>query len=87
MERRQTRRNLHLHVDHAGLDPLKSYGGNPLDHSLSWPPLLPQPRVAESFGTGKNNTGTFGITGPRGSRTDRPRTLHPQSTITIGSAI
>jgi hypothetical protein len=32
MERGQARRDLHLHVDRAGLDPLKRYGGNPLDH-------------------------------------------------------
>ena len=25
--------DLHLHVDRAGLDPLKGYGGNPLDHA------------------------------------------------------
>jgi len=24
---------LHLHVDGAGFDPLKSYGGNTLDHA------------------------------------------------------
>jgi hypothetical protein len=27
MERRQARRDLHLHFDRAGLDPLKGYGG------------------------------------------------------------
>ena len=32
-ERRQARRDLHLHVDRAGLDPLKGYGGNPLNHA------------------------------------------------------
>jgi len=30
---RQSRHELHLHVDRAGLDPLKSYRGNPLDHA------------------------------------------------------
>jgi len=33
-ERRQARRDLHLHVDAAGLDPLKGYGGNALDQML-----------------------------------------------------
>jgi len=32
-EGRQARRDLHLHVDGAGLDPLKGYGGNALDHA------------------------------------------------------
>ena len=32
-ESRQAGRDLHLHVDRAGLDPLKGYGGNPLDHA------------------------------------------------------
>ncbi len=30
---RQARRDLHLHVDRAGLDPLKGYGRNPLNHA------------------------------------------------------
>ena len=42
----QPGRDLHLHVDRAGLDPLKSYGGNPLDHAAP----LPRRRVAESPG-------------------------------------
>ena len=42
-ERRQSRRDLHLHVDGAGLDPLKGYGGNALDHAAP----LPQSKVAE----------------------------------------
>ena len=33
-ERRQPGRDLHLHVDGAGLDPLKGYGGNALDQML-----------------------------------------------------
>jgi hypothetical protein len=33
-ESRQARRDLHLHVDAAGLDPLKGYGGNALDQML-----------------------------------------------------
>ena len=32
-ERRQTGRHLHLNVDRAGLDPLKGYGGNTLNHA------------------------------------------------------
>jgi hypothetical protein len=32
-ESRQAGRDLHLHVDGAGFDPLKSYGGNTLDHA------------------------------------------------------
>ncbi len=43
---RQAGGDLHLHVDRAGLDPLKDYGGNPLDHAA---PLI-QSRVAESGG-------------------------------------
>jgi hypothetical protein len=31
-ERGQARRDLHLHVDGAGFDALKSYGGNALNH-------------------------------------------------------
>jgi hypothetical protein len=46
--------DLHLHVDRAGLDPLKGYGGNALDHAAP----LPQSRVAESSGDGKNIKGT-----------------------------
>jgi len=33
-ERRQPGRDLHLHVDGAGLDPLKGYGGNALDQMV-----------------------------------------------------
>jgi hypothetical protein len=32
-ESRQAGRDLHLHVDGTGLDPLKSYGGNTLNHA------------------------------------------------------
>ena len=32
-ESRQAGRDLHLHVDGAGFDPLKSYGGNTLNHA------------------------------------------------------
>ena len=32
-KRRQARRDLHLHVDRAGLDPLKGYGRNPRNHA------------------------------------------------------
>jgi hypothetical protein len=52
-ESRQTRRDLDLHVDRAGLDPLKGYGGNPLDHAA-----LPQSKVAELGEEGKNIKGT-----------------------------
>lgn len=38
-ERRQARRNLHLHVDRAGLDPLKGDGRNPLNHAQTSLPL------------------------------------------------
>src|SRR5437764_12484138 len=43
MECWQAGRDLHLHVDRASLDPLKSYGGNPLDHAAP----LPRWKVAE----------------------------------------
>ena len=33
-ERRQPGRDLHLHVDGSGLDPLKGYGGNALDQMV-----------------------------------------------------
>ena len=55
-EGRQSRRNLHLNIDRAGLDPLKSYGGNPLYHAAP----LPQPMVVESGALGKNISGTDG---------------------------
>ncbi len=42
-KRRQPRRDLHLHVDRAGFDPFKGYGGNALDHAAP----LPQSKVAE----------------------------------------
>jgi hypothetical protein len=32
VKRRQAGRDLHLHVDRAGLDPLECDGRNPLDH-------------------------------------------------------
>jgi hypothetical protein len=32
-KRRQAGRDLHLHVDGAGFDPLKGYRGNPLNHA------------------------------------------------------
>jgi hypothetical protein len=51
---RQTGRHLHLHVDAAGLDPLKGYGGNALDHAAP----LPQLKVAEGGREGKNIKGT-----------------------------
>ena len=50
----QPRRDLHLHVDRAGLDPLKGYGRNPLDHAGP----LSQSRVAEAGRYRKNITGT-----------------------------
>ena len=58
-ERRQTRRDLHLHVDRAGLDPLKGYGRNPLNHAAL---------IAAIEGSGtrrqvKNITGTLGAEG------------------------
>jgi len=36
-ESRQAGGDLHLHVDGAGFDPLKSYGGNTLDHAAPLP--------------------------------------------------
>jgi hypothetical protein len=53
--------DLHLHVDGPGLDPLKGYGGNVLDHAAP----LPRSRVMEGGGDGKNIKGT---TGPHQSR-------------------
>ena len=47
-------RDLHLHVDRAGLDPLEGYGGNPLNHAAP----LPQPKVAQSGSASKNIQGT-----------------------------
>ena len=47
-ERRQTRCDLLLHVDRAGLDPLKGYRGNPLNHAA----LIAQSKVAELGGKG-----------------------------------
>ena len=41
-KRRQARRDLHLHVDRAGLDPLKGYGRNPRNHAAP----LAQSKVA-----------------------------------------
>lgn len=58
-KRRQTGCDLHLHVDAAGLDPLESDGGNPLDHAA---PLLRQ-KVAEGGGNGKNIKGTPAASG------------------------
>ena len=54
-ERRQAGRDLHLHVNRAGLDPLKGYGRNALDHADP----LPLPRVAEPGEERKNITGTW----------------------------
>ena len=34
VESGQTGRDLHLHVDRAGLDPLKGYGRNPRNHAV-----------------------------------------------------
>jgi hypothetical protein len=34
-KRRQAGRDLHMHVDGAGFDPLKGYRGNPLNHALA----------------------------------------------------
>ena len=42
----QPGRDLHLHVDRAGLDPLKGYGRNPLNHAT----LIAQSKVAEPGG-------------------------------------
>jgi hypothetical protein len=53
-ESRQSRCDLHLHVDAAGFDPFKGYRGNALDHAAP----LPQRSVAEGDGTGKNIRGT-----------------------------
>ena len=36
-EGRQAGRDLHLHVDGAGFDPLKGYRGNPLNHAALLP--------------------------------------------------
>jgi hypothetical protein len=54
VERGQARRDLHLHVDRAGLDPLKSHRGNPLDHAAPFS----RESLAESGAAGKNITGT-----------------------------
>ena len=51
----QAGRDLHLHVDRAGLDPLKGYGGNPLDHAR---PSLRGTRVMELGDEIKNIKGT-----------------------------
>jgi hypothetical protein len=53
-ESRQAGRDLHLHVDAAGLDPFKGYRGNALDHAAP----LPQSKVAEGAKAGKNIKGT-----------------------------
>ena len=55
---RQAGRDLHLHVDRAGLDALKGDGGNPLNHAEPACPLL-QLGVAERERLRKNNTGTI----------------------------
>ena len=55
---RQAGRDLHLHVDRAGLDPLKGDGRNPLNHAEPACPLL-QLGVAERGRFRKNNTGTI----------------------------
>ena len=93
-ERRQARRDLHLHVDRAGLDPLKGYGRNPLDHVAP----LPQSKVAEPMDVSRTlrehcervrramdkrlvqllSEVAGGLVGPPGS-------LRPQSSIFIGS--
>ncbi|MGY2984458.1 hypothetical protein ACVI1K_001805 [Bradyrhizobium sp. USDA 4508] len=62
-ECRQSRRDLHLHVDRAGFNPLECDGGNALDHAA---PILPQSKVAEPGGKCKNITGTFAA--PRAGR-------------------
>src|SRR5437762_981393 len=49
MECRQAGRDLHLHVHRASLDPLKRYGGNPLDHAAP----LPRWKVAEGRRQGR----------------------------------
>lgn len=46
-EGRQARRDLHLHVDRAGLDPLKGDGRNPLNHART---SLPCPAIRGSRG-------------------------------------
>ena len=61
----ETGRDLDLHVDRAGLDPLKSDGGNPLNHAA---PLM-QWRVAELAAMCKNITGTWrALAAPRERR-------------------
>ncbi len=66
----QPGRDLHLHVDRAGLDPLKRYGGNALDHAAP----LPCGRVAEGAKAGKNIKGTsWGLPVKRGGRGQKAR--------------
>ncbi len=55
MKGRQPRRDLHLHVDCTGLDPLKGYRRNPLNHAV---PLSSGLRLTEPDERSKNVTGT-----------------------------
>ena len=52
MKGRQPRRDLHLHIDGAGLDSLKGYRRNPLNHAT----LIPQRKLAELYEGSKNVT-------------------------------
>jgi hypothetical protein len=51
----QSGRDLHLHVNGAGLDPLKGYGGYALDHAAP----LPQRKLKQSIDKHKNIKGTW----------------------------
>ena len=52
-KRRQAGRDLHLHVDRAGLDPLKGYGRNALNHAAP----VPQSKVAGNRRTSQEHYG------------------------------
>jgi hypothetical protein len=51
VEGRQAGRDLHLHVDRAGLDALERHRADPLDHAVA---PQPRPRLAELCSRGKN---------------------------------
>ena len=55
---RQSRRDLHLHVDRAGLDPLKRDGRNPLNHARTCLPFctIRGSRAGRSL---QENAGTY----------------------------
>ena len=91
MERGQAGRDLHLHVDRAGLDPLKCDGGNPLDHFFLAAPLASvegsgtQGSAQEHYGNIRNGQARERQVG--GSPREPPRLCKAQSTIVIGSGM